>query len=755
MSAQIDKRPAAIRVVIPFVFRHWLEQPARAAIVAGGFLGATMADLFMPVFSGHLVDALTLGASDPAARRAAFTAFGGIVALGLLSMILRLTGLQAIVPFTLKIMSDVSRDAFMRVQRFSTDWHANSFAGSTVRKVTRGMWALDLLNDTLLMALAPSLLVLLGSMILLGLHWPSLGAVIAVGTVIYVSMTVAFSTRYIAPAARISNAWDTKVGGTLADALTCNAVVKSFGAEAREDSRLAAVIGRWRRRVRRTWLRYNYTSTAQLAVLLCFRASVIGGAILLWIAGRATPGDVTYVLTSYYIIHAYLRDVGMHINNLQRSVNDMEELVAIHDEPIGIADRPGAKPIRIQGGRIVFEGVTFHYGGHRTPLYDGLSIDIRAGERVGLVGRSGSGKTTFVKLVQRLYDIGGGKILIDGQDIADATQQSLRSQIAIVQQEPILFHRSLAENIAYGRPGANMAAIEQAARLANAHDFIQRLPKGYGTLVGERGVKLSGGERQRVALARAFLADAPVLILDEATSSLDSEFGRLDPAGDGAADERTHFDRHRAPVVDGAQPRPDPRVRSRRDRRTGHAYFAHHASRRRLSRSVRVTGDRVWPHFRRGVGAARYCIAERCRNIFPVSFGASVMRWFQKERQPEIWEVASEQPPGDIEAAHEIREICASAGSIAERMAMLTGRTAETEKAVQSERYQAAIKRALEIAMKISDNSMRDVSVGQIISLCVKVNHLKTATILLRAVQSEKARAELIAEYPALEPDRS
>jgi ATP-binding cassette subfamily B protein len=273
----------------------------------------------------------------------------------------------------------------------------------------------------------------------------------------------------------------------------------------------------------RTWLRYNYTSTAQLGVLLCFRAAVIGGAILLWIAGRASPGDVTYVLTSYYIIHAYLRDVGMHINNLQRSVNDMEELVAIHGEPVGIADAPTAKPIDIQGGRIVFDAVTFHYGGHRTPLYDALSVDIKAGERVGLVGRSGSGKTTFIKLVQRLYDIGGGKILIDGQDIALATQHSLRSQIAIVQQEPILFHRTLAENIAYGRPGASVAAIEQAARLANAHDFILRLPKGYGTLVGERGVKLSGGERQRVALARAFLADAPVLILDEATSSLDSE----------------------------------------------------------------------------------------------------------------------------------------------------------------------------------------------------------------------------------------
>jgi ATP-binding cassette, subfamily B, bacterial len=523
MTAQLNKRPAAIRVALPFVFRHWLNQPAAAMTVAAGLLGATVADLFMPVFSGHLVDAMTSGASDPAARRAAFAAFGAIVALGLASMILRLIGLQAIVPFTLRIMSDVSRDAFMRVQRFSTDWHANSFAGSTVRKITRGMWALDLLNDTILMALLPSLAVLLGSMILLGLHWPSLGLVIAVGAAIYVPMIVVFSTRYIAPAARVSNAWDTKVGGTLADAMTCNAVVKSFGAEAREDTRLARVISRWRRRVRRTWLRYNYTSTAQLAVLLCLRASVIGGALLLWIAGRASPGDVTYVLTSYYIIHAYLRDVGMHINNLQRSVNDMEELVAIHDEAIGVADAADAVPISVQGGRIVFENVTFHYGGHRAPLYDGLSVDICAGERVGLVGRSGSGKTTFVKLVQRLYDVSGGRILIDGQDIAKATQHSLRSQIAIVQQDPILFHRSLAENIAYGRPGAGMAAIEQAARLANAHEFILRLPKGYGTLVGERGVKLSGGERQRVALARAFLADAPVLILDEATSSLDSE----------------------------------------------------------------------------------------------------------------------------------------------------------------------------------------------------------------------------------------
>ena len=160
---------------------------------------------------------------------------------------------------------------------------------------------------------------------------------------------------------------------------------------------------------------------------------------------------------------------------------------------------------------------------HPTPLYDDLCVAIKPGERVGLVGHSGSGKTTLVKLIPRLYDVKSGSIRIDGQDIAKVTQSSLRGQIAIVQQEPILFHRTLAENIAYGRPESSRREIENAARQASAHDFIISLPNGYETMVGERGVKLSGGERQRVAIARAFLADAPVLILDEATSSLDSE----------------------------------------------------------------------------------------------------------------------------------------------------------------------------------------------------------------------------------------
>jgi ATP-binding cassette, subfamily B, bacterial len=510
--------------VLGFTFRHWRRQPWLVAGTAGAMIGATVADMVMPVYAGRLIDAVGLLAADrDAARHAAVLALTAIMALGLAMVVMRHLSILGIIRLTLHIMTSMAQEAFWRVQRFSTEWHANTFSGSIVRRVTRGMWAMDLLNDTLLIALMPSAVVLLGSTVMLGLRWPAMGLVVAAGSAAYITLSIGCTLLYVAPAARLSNRQDTRIGAALADAVTCNVVVKAFGAENREDAALKRVLAKWSRRTRRTWTRGTNAGTTQLAILLVLRGAVILTVLVLCWNGHATPGDVVYVLTAYFVIHGYLRDVGVHVANLQRSVNEMEELVALQSEPLGVKDRVSAPAIRIGRGEVRFEHVTFRYGAHPQPLFNNLSLTIRAGERVGLVGHSGSGKTTFVKLVQRLYDVTDGRVVIDGQDIATVTQASLRAQIAIVPQEPVLFHRSLAENIAYARPGASQAAIEQAARMANAHEFIGRLPRRYATLVGERGVKLSGGERQRVALARAFLSDAPILILDEATSSLDSE----------------------------------------------------------------------------------------------------------------------------------------------------------------------------------------------------------------------------------------
>ncbi|MDM7852408.1 ABC transporter ATP-binding protein [Pseudochrobactrum kiredjianiae] len=518
---RINFRGPAFRNVLGYTFAHWRKQPVRLSLMIFGMMLATAADVLTPLYSGRLVDALSLGSDS--ALSAAIEALVVLLVLGAVALITRQLTFYVITDFTLNIMSDMAASAFARLQRFSTDWHANAFAGSTVRKVSRAMWALDLLNDTLIIALMPSLLMLVGSVALLSWYWPMMGLLVAIGSVLFIVCTIVISLGFVAPAATLANSWDTRMGGALADAISCNAVVKAFGAEAREDARLEKVVTKWRGRTRRTWLIGTLNGFIQGANLLVMRGVVIAFALYLWSQGKATAGDITFVLTAFFMLQGYLRDVGMHIRNLQRSVNDMEELVQIEAEPYGIADKPNAPAIQIGNGEISFDNVTFHYGNHEDPLYRDFSVKIDAGERVGLVGHSGSGKTTFVKLIQRLYDVSGGAILIDGQNIADMTQASLRSQIAIVQQEPILFHRTLAENIAYARPSATQAEVEEAARLASAHDFINRLPKGYSTLVGERGVKLSGGERQRVAIARAFLADAPILILDEATSSLDSE----------------------------------------------------------------------------------------------------------------------------------------------------------------------------------------------------------------------------------------
>ena len=232
-------RPASVlRTVFRFAVRHWARRKGLAAALCASMSLATVTEIFVPVYAGRLIDALALGGA--AGRAAALAAFLAIVGLGVAMVVLRHLAWQSVVPFTLSIMRAAASEAFHRVQRLSTDWHANSFSGSLVRKVTRGMWAFDALDDVVLLALLPSLVALFGTVVLMAARWPVLGAVMALGAVAYIALTVTLATKVLAPAARLSNQWDTRVGGLLADAIGTNAVVKAFAGEAREDERLGA-----------------------------------------------------------------------------------------------------------------------------------------------------------------------------------------------------------------------------------------------------------------------------------------------------------------------------------------------------------------------------------------------------------------------------------------------------------------------------------------------------------------------------------
>jgi ATP-binding cassette subfamily B protein len=258
-------------------------------------------------------------------------------------------------------------------------------------------------------------------------------------------------------------------------------------------------------------------------MLLCgMLALLLGGGTWYLFQGKATVESMAYLAFAYTIMQSYIRELGENIKNLLTASYDLHAIIRIMAEQPEVPSTPALPPLAIDKGAIAFEGVKFTYPGKDLPIFDGLSVSIRAGERVALVGHSGSGKTSFVRLLQLLYPVQEGRILIDGQEIVKGSRHSLRSAISLVPQDPILFHRTLRENIAYAKTDASMDEIRNAARLAHIDAFIEELPQGYETLVGERGLKLSGGERQRIAIARAILADRPILILDEATSSLDS-----------------------------------------------------------------------------------------------------------------------------------------------------------------------------------------------------------------------------------------
>ena len=514
--------------VIGFLWRQWMRRPVGFWVSVALTLIGVGLDLCIPWAAGRLVEVT----SYPAAQGGvgAWQAWAAFVGLYLAFCAARNSFGWVYIPFAAGNMEEMTREAFARVQSFSSDWHANTFAGSTVRKLTRAMWGYDSASDALMMWIGPSILVLLGLSVSMMVRWPMVGLFSFIVCALYVGQNVLLTTIYVRPANLKSNALDSEIGAAIADAVTANPVVKTFGAEDRENTRIAGVLRDWRIAVTRTWNRFQLVWLIQNLLLAGLQAGLTGLILWQWSKGKASAGDVAFAISAFMLMAGYLRNMGENIRMMQKGLDDTLDVAAYVRTAPQVADREGALALAPTGrlsGQVIFDRVSFRYARQSEPIYRDFSLVISPGERVALVGATGAGKSTFVKLVQRLYDVEAGRILIGGVDVAHVTQESLRRAIAVVPQEPILFHRTIGENIAYARPDASQAEIETVARRALAHDFILRLPKGYDTLVGERGVKLSGGERQRVAIARAFMADAPILVLDEATSSLDVETERF------------------------------------------------------------------------------------------------------------------------------------------------------------------------------------------------------------------------------------
>jgi len=510
--------------VLGFISGFWLRRPWLLIATVSLTLIAIGFDLALPWAAGRLVDAVGLGPANPDPAWRAWAVFVGVY---LAFSVIRNSSMRFLIPMSANNMKDLTDDAFRRVQRFSSDWHADSFAGATVRRLSRAMWGYDVVTDAALIWFGPAVIVLFGLCAMMAMRWPVVGLFALAVVTIYICSNIFLTAIYARPSNLKSVALDSRIGGALADSISSNATVKAFGAEDREDARIAGVTEMWRTATIRTWSRFTDLWLFHNLILVALQAGLTGLLLMQWSQGKAGPGDVAFAITSFMLMTSYLRNIGENIRMAQRGLDDVEDVARYATTDPQVIDVAGAGAFRADLGEIVFDRVTFRYKSADRPLYDRFNLRIAPGERVALVGPTGSGKSTFVKLVQRLYDLEDGTILIDGQDVAKVAQASLRRAIAVVPQDPALFHRSLADNIKYARPDATPDEIALAAKRARADEFIARLPKGYDTLVGERGVKLSGGERQRVAIARAFLADAPILVLDEATSSLDVETERL------------------------------------------------------------------------------------------------------------------------------------------------------------------------------------------------------------------------------------
>ncbi|PIR82489.1 ABC transporter permease [Candidatus Kaiserbacteria bacterium CG10_big_fil_rev_8_21_14_0_10_59_10] len=494
---------------------HW--RPALVAMLAV-IVSATLYAVIPYVFK-LIADSAAALAQGGAYRDLILAAFAYIGVALLAGLIWRVSGFAGALWATgARASARYALTAY--VTRHSRSYFSDHFAGSLANKINHAAAGSADVVEEVLWQFLNFFVTIIASFVIAFLASPTIALILMAWVAIVAPLNVYFARKRVPLSAATQNI-EAKLSGATVDLLSNITAMQEYARRAFEIDRLKIGILKRRAAGLRNWRFGEAVLLGNGLLQTFFSGAMVLVAVYLTQAGTISVGDIVLIIALVFNIEERILFLGSNLNSFSETWGEIRESLEEILEPHQIVDKPGARPLEAVRGQLMFDNISFGY--LTPPLFRGLTLHIPAGQKVGLVGKSGSGKSTLTRLLLRHHELTGGAILIDGQNIAEATVDSVRKAIAVVPQEPVLFHRTIRENILYGRLDATDEEVERAARLANAHGFIEKLPKGYDTLVGERGVKLSGGERQRIVIARAILKNAPILLLDEATSALDSE----------------------------------------------------------------------------------------------------------------------------------------------------------------------------------------------------------------------------------------
>ncbi|ORT84542.1 ABC transporter [Burkholderia puraquae] len=502
---------------IAFLYRYIRLHPVAHLVVLCSVLAAVGCALGSQYAIKHLIDVLATGRHHPGPLWSAFALLVGLIAAD--NLLWRVGGWFAAHTFV-AVTGDLRRDLFQYLIGHSPTYYAEKQPGTLASRITATSNAVYTSENTMAWNVLPPCIAVMGAILMIIVVNPMMAAGLlgcsAVLSVILFKLAGRGSARHHAFAAKAA-----AVDGELVDVIGNMGLVRAFGMTLREQKRFGATVKAEMDARQQSLLYLEKLRLLHAVITAMLSAGLLGWALWLWDQGRATSGDIVLVSSLGFTILHGTRDLAVALVDVTQHIARLSEAVKTLLEPHGMPDRSDAQPLSAKGGRVDFERVTFAYP-HRRAILDHFDLHIEPGQRVGLIGKSGAGKSTVLALLQRFYDTQDGAVQVDGQDVKTITQDSLRHAIALVPQDISLLHRTIYDNIAYGRPDATRDEVLAAARDARCAEFIEAMPEGYDTIVGDRGVKLSGGQRQRIAIARAILKDAPILLLDEATSALDS-----------------------------------------------------------------------------------------------------------------------------------------------------------------------------------------------------------------------------------------